>query len=91
MCSKLFDSIQDVSILDMPFEGLSDHQIIHIMFENIAEDSISKKIKEEIRRWHPDKFKQKLGLKFVTGDSDSIMKRVNLISQAINVFAMENS
>ena len=91
MCSRLFDSVQNVSILDIPFKGLSDQQIIHIMFENITEDSVSKKIKEEIRRWHPDKFKQKLGLKFVAGDNDSIMKRVNLISQAINVFAMAKS
>ena len=91
MCSRLFDSVQHVSILDIPFKGLSDQQIIHIMFENITEDSVSKKIKEEIRRWHPDKFKQKLGLKFVAGDNDSIMKRVNLISQAINVFAMAKS
>ena len=91
MCSRLFDSVQNVSILDIPFKGLSDQQIIHIMFENITEDSVSKKIKEEIRRWHPDKFKQKLGLKFVAGDNDSIMKRVNLISQAINAFAMAKS
>ena len=91
MCSRLFDSVQNVSILDIPFKGLSDQQIIHIMFENITEDSVSKKTKEEIRRWHPDKFKQKLGLKFVAGDNDSIMKRVNLISQAINVFAMAKS
>lgn len=90
MCSRLFNSIQDVSTHDIPFDGLSDQQIIHIMFENITDDSVNKKIKAEIRRWHPDKFKQKLGQKFVKEENDSIMKRVNLISQAINVFAMTN-
>ena len=50
-----------------------------------------KKIKTEIRKWHPDKFKQKLGVKFVKGDNDNIMNRVNIISQALNVYAMTMS
>ena len=30
MCAKLFGSIQKVSSVDIPYEGLSDKQIIHI-------------------------------------------------------------
>ena len=88
MCAKLFGSIQKVSFIDIPFEGLSDKQIMHILFEDISEDHIHKKIKDEIRRWHPDKFKQKLGGKFVAEDKDLIMERVKTVSQALNAYAM---
>ena len=88
MCDKLFGSLQKASSVDIPFEGLSDKQIIHIIFEDIGGDRVSKKIKDEIRRWHPDKFKQKLGGKFVAGDKDLIMERVKTISQALNGYAM---
>ena len=91
MCTKLFGSIQKISALEIPFDGLSAQQIIHILFEDIDDDSVNKKIKDEIRRWHPDKFKQKLGVRFVKGEKDLIMNRVTIISQAINVYAMENS
>ena len=82
MCAKLFGSIQKVSVIDIPFEGLSDKQIIQILFEDIGGDRVSKKIKDEIRRWHPDKFQQKLGGKFMAVDKDLIMERVKTISQA---------
>ena len=88
MCAKLFGSIQKVSCLDIPFEGLSDKQIIHILFEDIGGDHINKKIKDELRKWHPDKFKQKLEGKFVAGDKDLIMERVKTVSQALNGYAM---
>ena len=88
MCAKLFGSIQRVSSLDIPFEGISVKQIIHILFEDIGEDPVNKKIRDEIRRWHPDKFKQKLGGKFVAADKDLIMERVKTISQALNGYAL---
>ena len=88
MCDKLFGSLQKVSSVDIPFEGLSDKQIIHILFEDIGVDRVSKKIKDDIRRWHSDKSKQKLGGKFVAGDKDLIMERVKTVSQALNAYAM---
>ena len=91
LCTRLFGPIETVSLQDIPFEGLSAWQIIHILFENASDDSMCKKIKTEIRKWHPDKFKQKLGVQFVKGDNDPIMNRVNIISQALNVYAMTMS
>ena len=43
MCVRLFGSIQKVSSVDIPFEGLSDKQIIHIIFEDIGEVPVHKK------------------------------------------------
>jgi hypothetical protein len=83
MCAKLFGSIQRVSSLDIPIEGL-----IHILFEDIGGDCVNKKIRDEIRRWHPDKFKQKLGGKFVAGDKDLIIERVKAVSPTLNGYAM---
>jgi hypothetical protein len=88
MCDKLFGSIQKVISADIPFEGLSDKQIIHILFEDVGENAVNKELRDEIRRWHPDKFKQKLGVKFVAGDKDLITERVKIVSQALNGYAM---
>ena len=88
MCRKLFGSIQKVGSIDIPFDGLSDDQIVHILIEDIGEETVKKRIKDEIRRWHPDKFNQKLGGKFVAGDKDLIMDRVKTVSQALNAYAM---
>ena len=74
---------------DIPFDGLSDDQIVHILIEDIDEETVKKKIKDEIRRWHPDKFRQKLGGKFVNAEKDLIMERVKTISQALNGFLIK--
>ena len=89
MCRKLFGSIQKVGVKDIPFDGLSDDQIVHILIEDIDEETVKKKIKDEIRRWHPDKFRQKLGGKFVNTEKDLIMERVKTISQALNGFLIK--
>ena len=86
MCRKLFGPRQNIGLKDIPFDGLSDDQIVDILIEDIDEVPVKKKIKEEIYRWHPDKFRQKLGRHFVAADKDLIMERVKTISQALNSY-----
>ena len=49
------------------------------------------RIREEVRRWHPDKFLQKLGLRVVKGERDQVMERVKSVSQALNDYGKFSS
>ena len=42
------------------------------------------KLREEIRRWHPDKFMQKIRKRINDNDYEIIMLNVTKISQALN-------
>ena len=87
LCRRLFGSGQEVEEKDIPFDGLSNTQIVHILVgdtKGMDEDTIRKKVREEIRRWHPDKFRQKVGGRINTKDVSTIMERVKRISQALN-------
>ena len=51
---------------------------------------MKRKIREEIRRWHPDKFKQKHGAKIYKVELPAVMERVTHVSQALNQFGRDN-
>ena len=89
LCRKLFASGQEVGEKDIPFDGLSNSQIVKILLgdtKGMNEEAIRKKVREEIRRWHPDKFSQKIGGRIETKDVNTIMERVKRVSQALNDF-----
>lgn len=54
---------------------------------NDSEDVIKKIIREEVRRWHPDKFKQKIGHRIIDGQSEKVLEEVKRIAQAILSYA----
>ena len=45
---------------------------------------MKRRIREEIRRWHPDKFKQKHGHRVHKVEFIAVMDRVKHVSQALN-------
>ena len=47
---------------------------------------IKRSIREAIRRWHPDKFKQKLGHKINKIEFMLVMEKVTYVAQALNNF-----
>ena len=48
--------------------------------------TIKRAIREAIRRWHPDKFKQKLGPRILKTEFSEVMERVTYVAQALNNF-----
>jgi len=88
MYKKLFESQDEIGVGDIPFENLKPGEILDIMLQDIVDaDVIKRTIREELRRWHPDKFKQKLGGRVKEGMLDQVMDKVKTIAQALTSFA----
>ena len=51
---------------------------------------IKRKIREEVRRWHPDKFKQKHGQDIYKVELLAVMERVKHVSQALNQYGRDH-
>jgi len=89
MCDKLFSSGEIITADDIPFENFEASKILDIILGNVEgknADDVKKTIREAIRRWHPDKFKQKLGDRIREKDFDLVMEKVKHISQALTNF-----
>ena len=50
---------------------------------------VKRQIREEVRRWHPDKFRQKLGRDISKVELPAVMERVKHVSQALNQFGRD--
>ena len=86
LCSKLWESEDPILPEGIPFQGMEDVAILEIMLEVVKEsgtEEIKKKIREELRRWHPDKFWQKMGHRVAVEDKEAVMDRVKRVSQAL--------
>jgi len=91
MCEKLFYSQDCISLKDIPFDKLEAAQIIEIILDGIdcsvADTEAKKKaVREAIRKWHPDKFQQKMGSRIIDAEKDLVMERVKQISQVLTSF-----
>ena len=86
LCSKLWESSDPILPEGVPFQGMEDVAILDMMLEVVKEsgaDEVKKKIREELRRWHPDKFWQKMGHRVAVEDKEAVMDRVKRVSQAL--------
>ena len=93
-CEKLFCSSTPITIAAIPFEGLCSRDIVTILLRGVVMSQpavVKTRIREEVRRWHPDKFLQKLGLRLVTEEKEEVMERVKCISQALNDYGKLSS
>ena len=66
-------------------------QILDILLEEVKDqgaEEVKKCIREEIRRWHPDKFLQKVGARVAPDQQQGVMDRVKGVSQALNNYGM---
>jgi len=90
MYAKLFESGELVGVEDIPYTGITPPQIIDLMIERAEtkeKEAVKKVIREELRRWHPDKFKQKIGGRIKEGEEQLILDKVKTIAQALTTFA----
>ena len=86
LCSKLWESEDPILPEGIPFYGMEDVAILEIMLEAVKEsgaEEVKKKIREELRRWHPDKFWQKMSKRVAAEDKEAVMDRVKRVSQAL--------
>jgi len=89
MCDKLFNSQEIITGDDIPFLDFEASKILDILLGDVAggnAEVVKKKIREEIRRWHPDKFKQKLGDRICEKQTEIVMEKVKHVSQALTNF-----
>jgi len=49
---------------------------------------VKRAIRDAIRRWHPDKFKQILGHKIAKPEFNEVMDKVTYVAQALNDYGL---
>jgi len=89
MCRKIFESEDEIGRDDIPLKNLDISKIIDILLDDVKDKSkeeIKNKIREEVRRWHPDKFLQKIGERIVENEKSDVMDSVKAIAQALNSY-----
>jgi len=83
---KLFTATK-IRLADLPFDEKTCAQdILDVVLseeDTKAEASIKSKIREAIRKWHPDKFTQMMGHAIVEKDKEKILSVVTKVSQAL--------
>jgi len=89
MCHKIFMSDEKIGSDDIPLQNMEGSKIIDVLLDDVKDKSkeeIKNKIREEVRRWHPDKFVQKIGARIVEEEKEIVMDKVKAISQALNSY-----
>lgn len=89
MCQKIFFSEEKIGREDIPLKDMDVGKIIDILLDDVKDKSkeeIKNKIREEVRRWHPDKFMQKIGERIVENEKSQVMDSVKAIAQALNSY-----
>jgi len=86
-CTLLFAGSGKILPEDVPFQGVEGAAIVACLLEAVrgeAAEVVRGRIREEVRRWHPDKFLQKHGERVEAGRREEVMERVKRVSQALN-------
>ena len=85
LCNKLFNTSEPIVLEDMPFRDMKAEEILDIVLAECKDDAttIKKRIREELLKWHPDKFKQKLGERIASEQVEEVMAHVKHVSQII--------
>ena len=92
LMEKLFLHSGQITAEKIPFSGVNNADIVKILLEEVKgreASDIKAKIREEIRRWHPDKFLQKLGYRIEESEKESVMLRVKEVAQALNDYGIK--
>ena len=90
MYAKLFHTDEAITAGDIPFGNLTPAEVMDIMLADCLDrgrDEVKKCIREELRRWHPDKFRQKMGSRILASDTEAVMDKVKTIAQALTSYA----
>ncbi len=85
-CERYLDSKEKlISERCLPFTARTtpDDVIDALLEGKEGEAELKGAVREELRRWHPDKFAQKYGARFAEGEKDTIMAVVTHVSQSL--------
>ena len=85
LCDLIFNTKEPIKLVTMPYKDMTAEDILEIVLEDSKKDpaAIKKRIREELLRWHPDKFKQKFGDRIESEDVDSVFSHVKNVSQIL--------
>jgi len=85
LCQELFNSSNNIRFSNLPYKDIVAEDILDIIFHDCKEDPtmIKKRIREELLKWHPDKFKQKFGERIDQDETENVMNHVKHVSQVL--------
>ena len=85
LCDRLFKSNSAIELTDMPFRDITAEEILEIVLSDCDTEAanIKKRIREELLRWHPDKFRQKFGDRISKDETEIVMDHVKHVSQIL--------
>ena len=85
LCEKLFKTSAQITLSDLPFKDMKAEEILETVTSKCGSEpaDIKKRIREELLRWHPDKFKQKNGDRIKESEQTEVMEHVKHISQIL--------
>lgn len=73
---------------DIPWPSTgSTSDVVEALFADFSSrqsDAYKKYLRDQQKRWHPDKFSQKFGTRISDHDRERILEKVKEISQALN-------
>ena len=85
LCQEMFSSNNKILYSNLPFKDVVAEDILDIILHDCNSDPvlIKKRIREELLKWHPDKFKQKFGSRIDQNETENVMSHVKHISQVL--------
>lgn len=85
LCEKLFKTSELITLSGLPFKNMKAEEILEMVTSKCGSEpaDIKKRIREELLRWHPDKFKQKYGDRIKESEQSEVMDHVKNISQIL--------
>ncbi|CAI5995572.1 unnamed protein product [Closterium sp. NIES-64] len=71
-----------ITMADVPFPvvGGGEEELKHVILHGVPKEQHRKRMREEVVRWHPDKFMQKWGLRLHDKHRSSIEKREDFLT-----------
>ena len=85
LCERLFTTSDVITLSDLPYKNMKAEEILEMVTCKCGSEptEIKKRIREELLRWHPDKFRQKFGERIDKEEQDGVMEHVKHISQIL--------
>ena len=93
-CDTLFLTSVPITADTIPFLGFQQEEVVSALLWEVRggeAKEVRERIREEVRRWHPDKFVQKLGERIVVEEREEVLERVKAVAQALNDYGSLNN
>ncbi|XP_061189240.1 NF-kappa-B inhibitor-like protein 1 [Saccostrea echinata] len=84
LSEKIVEKQLHFSDIPWPFKK-SVSELEDFLFHDLTESEARKKyLRDQVKRWHPDKFLQKFGNHILSTDKECVLQRVKQVSQELN-------